>query len=127
VHGLVRCDRINRRGKLFVIIGRNTFSAAVCGASEIEQHTAAIFVGEPTASPPNFVGQTVELQLPYSKMLVSISTLYWQNAGPLDHRTWIAPQLFTPPTFEAYLSGQDPALAAILDYREPPLRRHRSR
>src|SRR5262249_17793719 len=36
VHGLIRCDKINRRGKLFVIVGRNTFSAAMNGATDIE-------------------------------------------------------------------------------------------
>src|SRR5205085_1216388 len=58
VHGLIRCDKINQRGKLFVIVGRNTFSAAMCGAAEIERHTKAIFVGEPTGSSPNFVGES---------------------------------------------------------------------
>src|SRR5262249_1431803 len=37
-HGLIRCDKVNRPGKLFVIVGRNTFSAAMCGATDIERH-----------------------------------------------------------------------------------------
>lgn len=117
VHGLIRCDKVNRRGKLFVIVGRNTFSAAQCGATQIERHTEAIFVGEPTGSSPNFVGETVALELPYSKLRASISDLYWQNSVATDYRTWIAPQIHTPPTFESYRAKRDPALEAILAYR----------
>jgi tetratricopeptide (TPR) repeat protein len=119
IHGLIRCDKVNRRGKLFVIVGRNTFSAAQCGATQIERHAEALFVGEPTGSAPNFVGETVGLILPYSKMRGSISDLYWQNSVAMDYRTWIAPELYTPPTFAAYRAKRDPALEAILAYRPP--------
>jgi tetratricopeptide (TPR) repeat protein len=112
--GLIRCDKVNRRGKLFVIVGLNTFSAAQCGAAQIERYTQAIFVGEPTGSPPNFVGESNLLQLPYSKMVASISDLYWQNALAIDYRTWIAPHVYVPPTFAAYRDKRDPALAAVL-------------
>lgn len=64
--------KINQRGKLFVIVGRQTFSAAMNGAAEIERHTNAIFVGEPTGSSPNFVGETIGVNLTYSKMRGSI-------------------------------------------------------
>jgi tetratricopeptide (TPR) repeat protein len=119
VEGLMRCDKVNRRGKLFVIVGRNTFSAAQCGATQIERHTNALFVGEPTGSRPNFVGETGLLRLPYSKMLASISDLYWQNSVAMDYRTWIGPQIYTPPTFAAYRAKKDPALEAILAYGVP--------
>jgi tetratricopeptide (TPR) repeat protein len=117
IHGLIRCDKVNQRGKLFAIIGRNTFSAAQCGATQIERHSDALFVGEPTGSAPNFVGETVMLNLPYSKLRASISDLYWQNSVAMDYRTWIAPHLYTPPTFAAYRAKRDPAMVAILAYR----------
>jgi hypothetical protein len=55
IHGLIRSEKINKRGKLFVIIGRRTFSAAQNAATYIERHTNATFVGEPTGSSPNFI------------------------------------------------------------------------
>src|SRR5262249_16818710 len=61
VHGLVRCDKVNQRGKLFVVIGRNTFSAAQNTTTDIEMHTNATFVGEPTGSSPNFIGETIRI------------------------------------------------------------------
>jgi tetratricopeptide (TPR) repeat protein len=117
VEGLIRCDKINRRGKLFVIIGRKTFSAAINAAADIERRTQAIFVGEPSGSSPNFIGESAWLRLPYSHLRVSLSDIYWQNSLGMDYRTWIAPQLYAPPTFASYRSNRDPAMEAILAYR----------
>ncbi len=52
IHRLIRNDKINHAGKLFVVVGRYTFSAGMMLASEIERNTDAVFVGEPTASGP---------------------------------------------------------------------------
>ncbi len=118
ISGLIRCEKINQRGKLFVIVGRNTFSAAMCGAAQIERYTNAIFAGEPTGSSPNFVGETNPMNLPYSKMKGSISDLYWQNSVAMDYRVWIAPQIYAPPSFEWFKANRDPAMEAIMAYRE---------
>ncbi len=114
LHRIIGCEKINRRGQLFVIVGRKTFSAAQNGATMIERHTEAIFVGEPTGSSPNFVGETIPIELPFSKLRVNVSDLYWQSSWPMDHRPWIGPTLYTPPTFEAYRHNRDPAIEAIL-------------
>jgi tetratricopeptide (TPR) repeat protein len=119
IHGLIRSDRINQRGKLFIIIGRKTFSAAQNTATYIERYTRVIFVGEPTGSSPNFIGEDNGFELPYSKLMANVSDLYWQSSWPDDHRPWIAPLLYAPPTFEAYRSNHDPALEAILSYKNP--------
>ena len=111
-------SRINRRGSLFVIIGRRTFSAAQNFSSMIERHTEAIFVGEPTGASPNFVGENINIELPYSKVGTNVSDLYWQSTWPMDHRTWIAPLLYLPPTFAAYQENRDPALEAILAWND---------
>jgi tetratricopeptide (TPR) repeat protein len=113
LHRLIGHRALNQRGKLFVIVGRRTFSAAQNLATLIERHTQAIFVGEPTGSSPNFVGETIPVQLPYSKLWCNISDLSWQSSWPMDHRVWIAPQLYAPPTFAAYRENRDPALEAI--------------
>lgn len=118
LHRLIACDKVNRWGKLFVIIGRRTFSAAQNGATLIERHTQALFAGEPTGSCPNFVGESIPLVLPYSGIVGTISDLYWQSSWPMDGRTWIAPHLYAPPTFAAYAANRDPALEAVLACRE---------
>ncbi len=107
-------NRINQRGRLFVITGRRTFSAAQNFSSLIERHTEAIFVGEPTGASPNFFGETIPIELPYSKLTLNVSDLYWQSSWPTDNRTWIAPLMYLPPTFTAYRENRDAALEAIL-------------
>jgi hypothetical protein len=118
LHHLTASRRVSRRGALFVIIGRLTFSAAQNTVTAIERETSAIFVGEPTGSRPNFIGERIDFELPYSKVEANVGDLFWQTSWPDDHRTWIAPDIYTPPTFEAYRRNQDPALDAILAIRE---------
>jgi tetratricopeptide (TPR) repeat protein len=117
LYGLIKNEKINQQGKLFVIIGRRTFSAAQNTATFFERHTRALFVGEPTGSSPNFVGEETPLVLPYSKITFNVSDLYWQSSWPEDYRTWIAPQIYTPPTFSAYRDNRDSAMEAILEYK----------
>jgi tetratricopeptide (TPR) repeat protein len=108
--GLLRNDKINQKGRLFVITGRQTFSAAMNCTADLERYTNAIFVGEPTGSSPNFVGESVRIALPYSKMEGSISDLYWESSVAMDYRTWIAPLLYAQPSYELYKANRDPAL-----------------
>jgi hypothetical protein len=103
---------------LYVIIGRGTFSAAQNTATAIGRETSAIFVGEPSGSRPNFTGEAIPFQLPYSKTTANVGDLYWQTSWPMDDRPWIAPDLYTPPTFEAYSQNRDPAMEAILACHE---------
>lgn len=47
-----------------------------------------------------------------------MADLFWQTSWPTDYRTWIAPDIYAPPAFEAYRRNQDPALDAILAIQE---------
>ncbi len=118
LHHLIASKRLSRRGALFVIIGRLTFSAAQNTVTAIERETNAIFVGEPTGSRPNFIGESIYFELPYSKLRANAADLFWQTSWPEDCRTWAAPDIYVPPTFEAYRRNEDPALDAILAIRE---------
>jgi hypothetical protein len=99
-----------------MITGRRTYSAAQNTAIFLERFTNAIFVREPTVSSPNFVSEEDPLELPYGKMIVNVSDLFWQTSWPEDKRTWIAPLLYAPPTFEFFRPNRDPALEANLNY-----------
>ena len=111
---IIANKKINQRGRLFVIIGRRTYSAAQNTATYFERFTNATFVGEPTGSSPNFVGEEVPLMLPYSKVMANVSHLFWQSSLPQDQRMWLAPQIYIPPTFADFRLGRDAPLSAIL-------------
>jgi hypothetical protein len=114
LHGLIMRPGVNRPGGLFVITGRRTFSAAQHTCSVIEANTHAVFVGEPTGSRPNFVGERTPFRLPCSGLRVNVSDTYWQNGWPQDRRTSIAPELRVVPTIAAYRANRDLALEAVL-------------
>ncbi len=111
---ILASPKVNRPRGLYVIVGRQTFSAAQVFAGHLERFSHATFVGEPTGSSPNFIGEHSDLKLPYSRLTVNISFLAWQTGAASDHRTWIAPSIPVPVTFAHWRSGQDAALEAIL-------------
>jgi tetratricopeptide (TPR) repeat protein len=113
LHRLIGSERVNRTGHLFVITSRETFSAAMSFATQLETHTKALFVGEPTGSRPNFVGESSIFTLPYSRIPVSCSSRYHQNGDPTDTRTCIAPDMPAPITIDAFRDNRDPAYEVI--------------
>ncbi len=114
--GILARERFANRGGLFVVIGRITNSAAQNAATLLERYANPILVGEVTASSPNFIGEDNFVRLEYSGISVGVSDLYWQASWPQDERVWTAPFLFTPPTWEAYRAGRDPAMEAVRSY-----------
>lgn len=113
LEAIVQARTVNRPGRLFVITSPHTFSAAMCLAGELDLYTHAVFVGEPTGSSPNFVGETNFVPLPWSGVRVSISNLAWQNTTASDRRPWIPPRLPVPWRFADWRAGRDAALEAI--------------
>ncbi|MCA9750911.1 MAG: tetratricopeptide repeat protein [Gemmatimonadetes bacterium] len=106
-------SRFNRAGALWVLIGRETFSAAQAFAAQLEDHVTVRFAGEPSGSRPNFVGESTIFRLPYSGLLVSCSNRWHQHTSSLDHRLWISPHVYAPVTAEDYAARRDPALDAV--------------
>ena len=117
--GLISNAKVNQQGKLFIIIGRRVFSAAQNAVGYFERHTSATFVGEPTGSTPNFVGDEVFFTLPYSKLAANVSDIYWQSGTIYDFRTWLAPQIYVEPTFTGYRANRDAAMETILALPAP--------
>jgi hypothetical protein len=105
LHGIIRARKLQQPGSLFVLIGRRTFSAAMMLVTDLERHTNAIFVGEPTGGSPNGYGDSRRIKLPDSGLTVRVSTLYWQKSDPRDKRTALEPHVRT----------RDP-LAVAIDY-----------
>jgi tetratricopeptide (TPR) repeat protein len=113
--GLIRSTKVDRKGRLFTIIGRSTWSAAQGLVNELEKYTNTTFVGEPTGGKPNSYGDSRRIALPNSGITVRVSTLWWQG-DERDRRPWTAPEVAADLTFEDYRANNDPALKAALEY-----------
>ena len=116
VRGLLR-SHLDARGRLFVVIGRATFSAAQNLVNDLSRFAEPIFVGEPTGSRPSQYGDHDPLVLPRSGITVMVSRMYWPDRSSPDPRRWTAPDLAAPLSFADYRDGHDPALEAIETYR----------
>ncbi len=116
VTGLISCKKINQTGKLFVIIGRRTFSACQNLVNEIDTYTNAIFVGEPTSENINFYGDNRPVMLPNSRIPAYLSFAWWQDKPQWENAPWLAPDLAVESSFEDYQTNRDPALREILNF-----------
>ena len=103
-------SRYDEPGRLLVITGRRTWSAAQMLLNELENITDAIFVGEPSASRGNVYGDSKKIVLPNSRLTVRVSSLYWQQSDPRDTRPYIEVNVPAPLTYGDYAAGRDPAL-----------------
>lgn len=118
ITGILGSEKINELGKLFVIIGRRTFSACQNLVNELSNYTPAIFVGEPTAENINFYGDVNVLELPNSQLPVRLSFAWWQDKPQWENADWTAPHLAVDMSFEEYSSNQDPVLDAALNFSD---------
>lgn len=111
--------QIDRPGRLFVLIGRLTFSAAGNFATEVEAKTGARFVGEDMGSSPNMYGDVSRSPLRTIGQDVYIASVYHQKSTPDDSRITIEPDIAVPYSSDDYFSDRDPALDAALSADTP--------
>ncbi|MEH6659875.1 tetratricopeptide repeat protein [Leeuwenhoekiella marinoflava] len=116
---LLQTEQINQVGKMFVIIGKRTFSACQNLVNELDNYTNVIFVGEPTAENLNFWGDNRPVILPKSGLTIALSYLWWQDKPALENAEWMTPSIPVAMTFEEYRTNQDPVLEAALAFDEP--------
>ena len=105
----------NQLGKLYVLIGRRTFSAAVMFANQLQMQTDAIFVGEATSQGPVFYGQPYLIELPNSKLIIGISSNHTIGGIPFDNRKSIEPDIKIEYTIEDFLNKKDPIIEKVLN------------
>jgi hypothetical protein len=127
VLSLIRSPKLEGPGRLFVLIGRSTFSAAQFLVHDLEEYTDAVFVGEPTAGKPNSYGDSRKITLPNSGITVRASIFYWQRTHPLDSRQWKGPDNAAELTSRDYRTNVDPAMRAVFAYRPEPTLAERMR
>jgi tetratricopeptide (TPR) repeat protein len=100
---------VQDRHKIYVLIGRDVYSAAANFSTDLERLALPIFIGEPTAMTGNNYGDESEVTLPYSGIAAGLTDVRWQLSYPYDMRRAIVPQVPVHLTAAAYFAGSDPA------------------
>jgi hypothetical protein len=120
VNGILKRPNVNERGKLVVLIGRSTWSAAQFLLNDLQKYADATFVGEPSGSKGNHYGDSRRITLPNSRLTVRAATMYWQAWSPGDPRSWTAPDVTAELSSGDYARNHDPVLATALGYVAGP-------
>ena len=120
---LAREDWAGRPGRLFVVVGRCTFSAGLYHAAQMKQFSPAFFVGEPVGDRLDYWAEGGEIVLPYSGVVIWYSNgfhRYSQVSYPENQPYYeelsipaLGPDASTPLSSTDYFAGRDPALEAI--------------
>ena len=107
LNDLARSD-LNKKNKIFVLIGRKTFSAAIINTTGLKERTYAQVIGERTSGSTFFYGGVKYEILPATKLMMQYSTNFWaaneKNEGSL------IPDIEIPETFKDFFICKDAAL-----------------
>lgn len=114
VRAIVQHPAYDRRDRLFVIIGPQTFSAAKQLVNELMTYTNATLVGEPTGNAPMQYGDNQPTSLPRSGLTVRISTRVHASEIAREDQPYFAPSIAAPLTSDDYRRRIDPAMRAVL-------------
>lgn len=116
ISSIAQRKEFSRPGHLFVVIGRETISSSMMNAVDLKLKDHAILVGEPSGGKPNHFGQIQQLELPHSHLQIQYSTRYFK-IWPVDSDLSLKPDIDAQETWRDYITGNDPALNAILQQK----------
>ena len=114
IHPIRSLPSINQKGHLFVLIGANTFSAAMNNAAQFRSQTAAILVGQEIGEKPNSYQEPRNMTLPNSHLQVRYSTRFYRFSENGENA--VRPDQEVIPTWAEYKAGEDPVLEWVLKY-----------
>jgi len=114
IEGIVNRPSINKKGKLFVIIGRRTYSAALITAIELKRKTEALFVGERSRGKPNGQEDVKHFRLPNSLIEVDYAVKSHILIPKLGDNPYFPLNIIVKQSARDYFAGRDAVLEKIL-------------
>jgi hypothetical protein len=111
---LLNLSSIDWLNGVFVIIGRNTFSAAMSNAAQYKQMLNARLIGEPTGANPLGFQELGMFTLPHSKRNVYYSKRIFRFQD--ENSEGIQPDIFIDPSWEHESVGRDPVIEWLLTH-----------
>ncbi|WP_080904731.1 hypothetical protein [Parabacteroides sp. Marseille-P3160] len=102
---------LNANGKLYVLIGRMTFSSALLNALNLKQNFNSVLLGQPTAGSINHFGETLTFTLPNTKATVVYSTKYFEEWK--GHNGALTPDIQIDCSVKEFNKGKDEVLEYV--------------
>ena len=118
IQGILDRPKINARGKLFVISGYNTFSAALDLVRNLEVKSNAIIIGEPPGDYAASSGDAESFVLPQTKVKIQLSTVFHPTVFENDNRKEILLDKFIETHWKHYKANKDPLYDYVINYNE---------
>lgn len=112
---MLKDSYLNKKGSLFVLIGKKTFSSALMNAVELKRNYKSILVGEETSGNVNHYGEVRGFQLPNSKIIVGYSTKYWEVWQ--GYKGGLKPDYKIEYSIYKFKNNQDEAVDFITKYK----------
>lgn len=116
LYGIQARRSLNRRGFLYVVTGRATFSAGMTNAIDFRRETEALLVGEPPGARPNGYQENFWFTLPHSQLRVSVATNYYRFSD--TDSPIVEPDRRFDPSWADYKAGRDAVNEWILQRKE---------
>jgi C-terminal processing protease CtpA/Prc len=111
---LLRGRLVNRPGRLVLLTGRVTFSAAGNFAAEVDARTRARIVGEAAGGSPHNYGDMTEVELETLGWTVHVPPQYVEVLGRPDERAALEPDVPLQIGAADHFAGRDPVLARAI-------------
>ncbi len=115
IEGLVQRPEFTADGRLFVLVGRRTFSAALTNAVHLRSRAGARIVGEPPRGKPNHPSEGRDIDLKRTKTWATVSTQFVERDPALGNAIYLPVDIEVAYSFEEYQNTQDPVLDAALN------------
>lgn len=107
---LQRWPKISEFGKVFVIVGRHSYSASVILAMDLEKEFNVLLIGEELGGKPQHIGDSERYVLPNSGLTLRVSVREHHDWTGLPDRSSSWVHYHIPMTFEDYKQGIDRSL-----------------
>lgn len=108
----LKASEYNAKGRLYILIGPLTFSAAMNNAAQFQDETSAVLVGETIGEKPNSYQEPRQFRLPNSHLIVRASTRWYAFRQTGENA--VRPNKEILPTWDDIKTGRDPVLAWAL-------------
>ena len=114
---------IDRRGRLFIITGYDTFSAAIDMLNQLEMRSQAIIVGETPGDHPGSPGDPESYVLKNTGIKIYLSSLYHPTLLESDNREYIELDENCITSWDDYQKSCDPCMNYIRKFKSDNLMR----